>query len=69
MRRPPTWLAPWLIPLAMLIGVASAAIALWLCAVVLLVCAGVILPYLRLQYLKDHPPDPELRRRNFWDLR
>jgi hypothetical protein len=41
----------------------------WLGVLVFLVVALGVLPYLRLQHLKAHPPNPELRRRNFWDLR
>jgi hypothetical protein len=82
-RRLPTWAIPWLVPLVMLIVVVAAAIAFWLAVVVLGVCGAVIVPYLRLRHLREHPPaelqrgnsslwrrpaDPELRRKNFWDL-
>ncbi len=64
----PSWLAPWLIPLALLIGVIGAAVELWVGLAVLVVFACVLLPYLRIRHLREHPPDPELRHRNFWEI-
>ena len=68
MSASPRWLLPWLIPLGMVAGLIAIAVSVWfgvLMYFVLLFGAG----YLRLQYLKQHPPDPELRHRNFWDFR
>jgi hypothetical protein len=60
---------PWLPPLGLVIGVIALSISVGLGVVVLVVVALGLLPYLRLQHLKEHPPDPELRRRNFWQGR
>jgi hypothetical protein len=55
--------------LGLVVVVIAIAISVWLgIAVVLLLLLGGV-PYLRLQYLKQHPPDRELRHRNFWDFR
>jgi hypothetical protein len=84
MRRAPTWLIPWMVPLVMLLVVLAATIVFWLAIVVLgAVCVALILPSLRLRYLKERgpgelsrgqsllsrrPPEPELRHKHFWDL-
>jgi hypothetical protein len=65
----PAWLGPWLLPLIVIVGVIAVAVSFWLGLAVLLVLAFGVIPYLRLQYLKRHPPDPELHHRNFWDFR
>jgi len=53
----------------LVVAVIAIAISTWVgIAVALLVILGGV-PYLRLVYLKEHPPDPELRHRNFWDVR
>jgi hypothetical protein len=69
----PRWLTPWLLPLAMVaaIGIAEAlgsvglggSTVVWL--ILFLAGAGALIR-LRLQYLKKHPPDPELTHRPFW---
>jgi formate hydrogenlyase subunit 4 len=64
----PTWLGPWLVPLALLASVVAVAISKWLGIAVVVICASTLLPYLRLQHLKRHPPDPELRSRKFWEF-
>jgi hypothetical protein len=61
-------LAPWVVPLALMIGIAAVAISYWFLAIPVVLIAGAGVP-LRLRYLKEHPPEAELRRRNFWDLR
>ncbi len=64
----PKWLLPWVFPLVVVVGLIMVAVSVWLGMVVLLVLVvGVV--RLRLRYLKQNPPDPELRHRNFWDLR
>jgi hypothetical protein len=65
----PRWLAPWLIPLALVVGIIAVAVSVSLGVVLLVVLLLLVVPYLRLQYLKQHPPNPELRHRNFWDFR
>lgn len=65
----PKWLIPWLLPLLMVIAVLALAlsVALGLAILGILLCG--VLPYLRYRSLKRDPPEPELRRKNFWDLR
>jgi FtsH-binding integral membrane protein len=65
----PRWLIPWLVPVvvAVVVGLFAisntvATIALSLLLVILL--GGLVA--MRLQYLKDHPPDPELVHKPFW---
>ena len=65
----PKWLVPWLVPVGVVFGVIAVAVSIWLGALLLLALVLGVIPYLRAQYLKQHPPDPELRRRNFWDFR
>lgn len=65
----PRWLLPWLLPLAIVAGLIGITVSVWLGVLIVLVLLIGVLPYLRLQHLKQHPPDPELRRRNFWDFR
>ncbi|HEY2436936.1 MAG TPA: hypothetical protein VGH93_07125 [Solirubrobacteraceae bacterium] len=69
MARIPRSLAPWLLPLLLVAGVIAIAVSFWLGLLVLVALLFGVIPYLRLQYLKQHPPDPELRRRTFWDFR
>lgn len=64
----PRWLLPWLLPLTIVVALVAAAISFWLLTA--LVAAMLLgLGYLRLQSLNRDPPNPELRRRNFWDFR
>ena len=69
MQAIPTWLAPWLVPAGVVFGAIAVAVSIWLGALSFLVLMFGVMPYLRGQYLKQHSPDPELRRRNFWDFR
>jgi hypothetical protein len=61
-------LAPWLIPLAMVVAIAATTISWWIGGIAVAAAIGYAI-HLRLEYLKEHPPEPELRRRNFWDFR
>jgi hypothetical protein len=69
----PKWLVPWLFPVfllvAVLAGLAGNAAGIrggtvLLSALVILV--GGLLVWLRLRYLKENPPDPELQHKPFW---
>lgn len=62
---PPKWLIPWLVPIGLAIAVILVVINVWVGAAFLLVVLCVGLPYLRIQYLKQHPPDPELKKKRF----
>ncbi len=69
----PKWLGPWLIPVAMVVGVAIALAAdsagleggaiIWLLFSIVVV--GLLVRW-RLSYLKQNPPDPELTHKPFW---
>lgn len=65
----PGWLTPWVLPLFVIAAVIAAAVAVWLELAVLLVFVLGVVPNQRLQHVKEHPPDPERRRRNFWVVR
>jgi hypothetical protein len=65
----PGWLLPWVVPVAMAVAVmltaTSSIVAEVVLVVVVVVClAG--LAALRVRYLKEHPPDPELVHKPFW---
>lgn len=65
----PRWLLPWLVPLVVAVVVVLAAISTTVATiglVVLLVICLVVIAAMRMQYVKDHPPDPELVRKPFW---
>jgi hypothetical protein len=64
----PKWLLPWLFPIIVIVGLVAVSISVLL-GVLVLVALFWGLAYVRAQYLKEHPPNPELRRRNFWDFR
>jgi hypothetical protein len=59
-------LLPWVVPLVLVLAVVAFAIGgeIALLAVSVIVLAG--LAAVRLRYLKDHPPDPELVSKPFW---
>ena len=65
----PGWLLPWLVPLVVAVVVVlfaiSGTVATIVIGVILAVCL-VCLGAMRVQYLKDHPPDPELVHKPFW---
>mgnify|MGYP001351685620 CR=1 FL=1 len=65
----PGWLLPWVVPLAVAVVVVlfaiSTTVATIAVVVIVVIClAG--LAKLRVQYLKNHPPDPGLVRKPFW---
>lgn len=69
----PKWLGPWVIPIALVVGVlggvvaSSAGIQADAIIYFLLIAVFVgLLARLRLRYLKEHPPDPELQHKPFW---
>lgn len=64
----PRWLLPWLIPVALVLGLVAVSVSTVLGWLFLALVVGVLVS-MRVQDLRDHPPNPELRRRNFWDLR
>ena len=63
------WLLPWVVPLALALAVvlaaASTTLAVIALVVVLVICL-LGLAAMRVQYLKNHPPDPELVHKPFW---
>lgn len=65
----PGWLLPWLVPLVVAVVVVlfaiSNTVATIVIGVILVICL-VGLAAMRVQYLKDHPPDPELVHKPFW---
>jgi hypothetical protein len=65
----PGWLLPWVVPVAMAVAVMLTA-ASSIVADVVLVVIGVVclagLAALRVRYLEEHPPDPELVHKPFW---
>jgi hypothetical protein len=65
----PGWLLPWVVPLVLGVVVVLFAISTTVATiglVVILVVCVVGLARMRVQYLKDHSPDPELARKPFW---
>jgi hypothetical protein len=67
----PKWLPQFLVPLLLVLVVVLAGLTLPLGALafpVILVIALVGLAVWRVQYLKRHPPDPELVTKPFWKL-
>ena len=62
----PAWLAPWLIPLALAVGVIATAISAVVGVILLTAVCFTALPALRLRYLKRHPPPTELVKKPFW---
>jgi hypothetical protein len=62
----PAWLAPWLIPLALAVGVIATAISTLAGVIVFTAACSIALPALRLRYLKRHPPRAELVKKPFW---
>lgn len=69
MARIPRSVAPWFLPLLLVAGAIAIAVSFWLGLLVMVALLFGVIPYLRLQYLKQRPTAPELRRRNFWDFR
>jgi hypothetical protein len=65
----PKWLLPWLFPIIVIVGLVAVSISVLLGLLVLFALFWGFVLYRRAQSLKEHPPNPELRRRNFWDLR
>jgi hypothetical protein len=65
----PRWLLPWVVPLALaaavVLAVISTTVAVIALVVILLICLGG-LAAMRVQYLKNQPPDPELVHKPFW---
>ena len=67
--RMPRWLLPWVIPLAVAVAVGLAAISITFTAIALgmvVAIAVAVFAGMRLQYLKRHPPEPELVHKPFW---
>jgi 1-acyl-sn-glycerol-3-phosphate acyltransferase len=67
----PRWLLPWLVPLAVALVAVLFAISPTVAAiagVLILVICLVSLVRLRVQYLENHPPDPELVHKPFWKV-
>lgn len=65
----PRWLLPWVVPVVVALVVVLFAISNTVATIalgVILVICLVGLAAMRVQYLKDHPPDPELVRKPFW---
>jgi hypothetical protein len=65
----PGWLLPWVVPLVVVVVVvllATSTTVATIALVVVLVMCLVGLAKMRLQYLKDPPPDAELVRKPFW---
>jgi hypothetical protein len=60
--------APWLLPVALVLGVASAALPSAVVAIALAAICVVSLVVARLRYLKAHPPNPELVHKPFWKI-
>lgn len=52
----------------MLVAVASLAISDLVAGAILIAILFGAIPYFRVQYLKSHPPDPELAHKPFWKL-
>jgi hypothetical protein len=69
MASTPKWLMPWLVPLFLAAGVIVLTVSLLAGTLLLAALVLGVLPYLRILYLRQHPPDPELRRPNFWGFR
>lgn len=65
----PKWLPQLLFPLVLLLMVLGVTLGTWgaVVDVVILVLLLLGLVRLRLQYLKSHPPDPELTNKPFWE--
>jgi hypothetical protein len=64
----PEGMIPWLFPLAFAITVMLSAISPIGGAVALVAVCFVGLPAVRKQYLEDHPPEPELVSKPFWQF-
>ena len=65
----PRWLLPWVVPVVVALVVVLFAISNTVATIalgVILVICLLGLAAMRVQYLKDHPPDPELVRKPFW---
>jgi hypothetical protein len=60
------WLLPWVVPFVLVLAVVAFALGgdIALLAVSVIVLVG--LAAMRMRYLKDHPPDPELVSKPFW---
>jgi Domain of unknown function (DUF1707) len=66
--RMPEGMIPWLFPLAFAVTVMLSAISPIGAGVALVVVCFVGLPAVRKLYLKDHPPEPELVSKPFWQF-
>ncbi|HWF24797.1 MAG TPA: hypothetical protein VG275_05090 [Solirubrobacteraceae bacterium] len=62
----PAWLGPWLIPLGLAVGVIATAVSIVVGAILLTVACLIVLPAIRLRYLRSHPPPTELVKKPFW---
>jgi ABC-type sugar transport system permease subunit len=65
----PGWLLPWVVPLvvvAVVVLFATSTTVATIALVVFVVVCLLGLARMRVQYLKDPPPDPELVRKPFW---
>jgi hypothetical protein len=60
---------PWLIPIGLALLVGLALINVWFAVAYLGLVLLIGLPYMRLQYLKQNPPDPELPQKRFGGFR
>jgi hypothetical protein len=65
----PGWLLPWVVPLVVaglvvLFAISSTVATIGLLVILVICLAGLVA--MRAQYLKNHPPDPELVRKPFW---
>ena len=64
----PEGVIPWLFPLTLAVTVMLSAISPIGAGVALVVVCFVGLPAVRKLYLKDHPPEPELVSKPFWQF-
>jgi hypothetical protein len=62
----PRGLIPWAVPTAIVVIVVVTATLGMIGATVLLVLLVSGLVTMRVRYLKDHPPEPELETKPFW---
>jgi len=67
----PNWALPWLMPIGVVLAIVLLSIST-VAAFAFLTILGALsvaaLVSARIQYLKRHPPDPELVRKPFWKV-
>jgi hypothetical protein len=67
----PNWLLPWLMPIGAVLAIVLLSISTvvgFAFLAILGALSAAALVSARIQYLRSHPPDPELVRKPFWKI-